>query len=103
MYILQLFDNHSATYSALIIGCSEVNLSIYQSINLPIYHLKHKINLYQKGDRDGLGLWCRPVPGGSQVHAWFLPLPLLLLEVGLETGVSRHCGGESAETSSLLL
>ena len=30
MYILQLFDNHSATYSALIIGCSEVDLSINQ-------------------------------------------------------------------------
>ena len=25
MYILQLFDNHSATYSALIIGCAEVD------------------------------------------------------------------------------
>ena len=24
MYVLQLFDNHAATYSALIIGCSEV-------------------------------------------------------------------------------
>ena len=26
MYILQLFDNHSATYSALIIGCAEVTV-----------------------------------------------------------------------------
>ena len=25
IYILQLFDNHAATYSALIIGCAEVN------------------------------------------------------------------------------
>ena len=27
IYILQLFDNHAATYSALIIGCSEVKHS----------------------------------------------------------------------------
>ena len=28
IYILQLFDNHAATYSALIIGCSEVDNDI---------------------------------------------------------------------------
>ena len=26
MFILQLFDNHAATYSALIIGCAEVRI-----------------------------------------------------------------------------
>merc|ERR1719233_478324 len=26
MYVLQLVDNHSATYSALILGCSEVSI-----------------------------------------------------------------------------
>ena len=28
MFILQLFDNHAATYSALIIGCAEVRFTI---------------------------------------------------------------------------
>ena len=28
MFILQLFDNHAATYSALIIGCAEVRVII---------------------------------------------------------------------------
>ena len=42
MYILQLFDNHSATYSALIIGCSEVHLSICQStiLNIKLIYIK---------------------------------------------------------------
>ena len=51
MYILQLFDNHSATYSALIIGCAEVDYLYFQIF----VRIKRIIS---KGDSDGLGLLC---------------------------------------------
>ena len=67
IYIFQLFDNHAATYSALILGCTEVTVMawVYGADNF-LEDLRHMLGFY-------------PYPRVFWYWAWKLLSPSIVL------------------------
>jgi len=84
IYILQLFDNHAATYSALIIGCSEVTVMAWvYGADTFLEDLRYMLGFY-------------PYPRIFWYWAWKLMSPAIVLSILVFTAVD-YSGNKYAD------